>query len=117
MDKKEERNIEIITKEIDSLNASELHDLFMFYYKINHNSPTIVIYDKFIDFLESFDSNPFKPNDSKVFKKQMAESLIACTADQLSLITAIMLIKKKFTVDEIINHYYANINVFENDLF
>jgi hypothetical protein len=28
-----------------------------------------------------------------------------------------MLIKRKFTVEEIIEHYYSNVNVFDNDLF
>lgn len=117
MDKKSERNTEILTKEIDSLNANELHELFMFYYKVNYQQPTIVLYDKFMEFLESFETNPFKINDSKAFKKQLTESLLKYTADGMSLITAVMLIKKKFTVEEIISHYYASINVFENDLF
>ena len=39
MDKKSERNAEILTKEIDSLNANELHELFMFYYKVNYQQP------------------------------------------------------------------------------
>lgn len=70
-----------------------------------------------MEFLESFETNPFKINDSKAFKKQLTESLLKYTADGMSLITAVMLIKKKFTVEEIITHYYASINVFDNDLF
>ena len=35
----------------------------------------------------------------------------------MSLITAAVLLKKKFTLNEIIHNYYANINAFENNLF
>ena len=34
--KKPEETIEILTKEIESLNSIEAHDLVLFYYKINH---------------------------------------------------------------------------------
>ena len=33
---KSEKNIEILNQEIETLNSVELHELFMFYYKINH---------------------------------------------------------------------------------
>lgn len=112
-----EETIEILTKEIESLNSIEAHDLVLFYYKINHQHFNITTYDKFSEFLESFDKNPFKLNDDKTFKKQLAESLIACTTDYMSLITAVELIKCKFSVQEIINHYYSSMNVFDNDLF
>lgn len=115
--KKPEETIEILTKEIESLNSIEAHDLVLFYYKINHEHYNITTYDKFNEFLESFDKNPFKLNDDKTFKKQLAESLIACTTDYMSLITAVELIKCKFSVQEIINHYYSTMNVFDNDLF
>ena len=115
--KKPEETIEILTKEIESLNSIEAHDLVLFYYKINHEHYNITTYDKFNEFLESFDKNPFKLNDDKAFKKQLAESLIACTTDYMSLITAVELIKCKFSVQEIINHYYSTMNVFDNDLF
>ena len=47
----------------------------------------------------------------------MKHNLIAYTDDPMSLITAIVLIKRKFTVDEIIDNYYYNVNVFDNNLF
>lgn len=112
-----EKTIEILTKEIESLNSIEMRDLVVFYYKINHQHFNITTFDKFNNFLESFDKNPFKPNDDKAFKKQLTESLIAFTDDYMSLITAVELIKCKFSVQEIINHYYSNVNVFDNDLF
>lgn len=112
-----EKTIEILTKEIESLNSIQAHDLVLFYYKINHQHYNITTYEKFNEFLESFDKNPFKLNDDKAFKKQLAENLIACTDDYMSLITAVELIKCKFSVQEIINHYYSSMNVFDNDLF
>ena len=115
--KKPEETIEILTKEIESLNSVEMHDLVLFYYKINHQHYNITTYENFNEFLESFDKNPFRPNDDKAFKKQLIESLIAYTTDYMSLITAVELIKCKFSVQEIINHYYSNMNVFDNDLF
>ena len=112
-----EKSIEILNQELDSLTTLELHELFMFYYKINHQHFNLVTYDKFYKFLQSFDKNPFRCNDDKNFKKQLTESLIAYTDDYISLITAVMLLKKKFTIDEIIDNYYSNINVFDNNLF
>lgn len=112
-----DKSIEILRQEIETLNDTELHDLFMFYYKINHQYFNIATFDKFNDFLESFDKNPFRRNDDKTFKKQLTENLIAYTDDYMSLITAVVLIKRKFTVEEIIDNYYSNINVFDNNLF
>ena len=48
---------------------------------------------------------------------KLIENLITYTYDHMSLITAVVLIKRKFTVDEIIENYYSNINVFDNNLF
>ena len=65
-----EKTIEILTKEIESLNSAQTHDLVLFYYKINHQHYNITTYDKFNEFLESFDKNPFRRCDDKDFKKQ-----------------------------------------------
>ena len=115
--KKLEKTIEILTKEIESLNSIEAHDLVLFYSRINHKHYNITTYEKFDEFLEAFDKNPLRLNDDKSFKKQLAESIIACTTDYMSLMTAVKLIKCKFSVQEIINHYYSSMNVFDNDLF
>lgn len=112
-----EKTIEILTKEIESLSSLEAHDLVWFYYTINHQHYNITTFEKFNKFLEAFDKNPFKINDDKTFKKQLAESLAACTTDYMSLITAVELIKCKFSLPEIIEHYYSSMNVFDNDLF
>ena len=89
----------------------------MFYYKVNYQHPTIVLYDKFMEFLEAFESNPFRFNEDKKFKKELIENIIKYSHDHMSMITAAVLLKKKFTLNEIIQNYYANINAFENDLF
>lgn len=115
--KNTEKTIEVLTKEIETLTNAELHELFIFYYRLNHQYENIVSHDKFNEFLRSFESNPFRTHEDKVFRKQLIDNLITYTDDHMSLITAIVLIKKKFTIDEIIENYYSNINAFDNNLF
>lgn len=114
---KTEKSIETLTKELATLDSAELYDLFTFYYRINHQHSNLTSPDNFAKFLVSFDKNPFCRNEDKEFRKQMIDNLIAYTDDHMSLITAIVLLKRKFTVNEIIDNYYANVNVFENNLF
>ena len=114
---KTEKTIETLTKELAALDNAELHDLFTFYYRINHVHANLTSFDNFNAFLISFDKNPFKRCDDKDFRKQMIDNLIAYTDDQMSLITAIVLLKRKFTVNEIIENYYENVDAFDNDLF
>ena len=111
------KSIDTLTKELAALDCAELHDLFNFYYRINHQHANLTSFENFNKFLVSFDKNPFRRCEDKDFRKQMIDNLIAYTDDHMSLITAIVLLKRKFTVDEIIDNYYANVNVFENDLF
>jgi hypothetical protein len=115
--KKSEKTIETLNVEISTLTSTELHDLFLFFYKINHQYPNLTTFEKFYEFMESLEKNPFRVNDDKNYTKQFAENLIAYTDDHFHLITAIMLIKKKFTVDEIIENFYSNVNVYDNNLF
>ena len=115
--KKSEKTIETLNVEISTLTSTELHDLFLFFYKINHQYPNLTTFEKFYEFMESLEKNLFRVNDDKNYKKQFAENLIAYTDDHFNLITAIMLIKKKFTVDEIIENFYSNVNVYDNNLF
>ena len=115
--KNPEKTLEILTKEIETLTDAELHELFIFYYRLNHQYENIVTRDKFDEFLHSFEQNPFRQHNDKAFRKQLIENLITYTYDHMSLITAVVLIKRKFTVDEIIENYYSNINVFDNNLF
>lgn len=114
---KNEKAIEILTQEINALNSDELHELFLFYYKINYQHFNLATFENFNEFLTSFDKNPFRQHDDKTFKKQLIDSLVEYTDDYMSLITAVVLIKRKFTIEEIIENYYATINAFDSNLF
>ena len=67
-----EKNInkitETLTKELESLSNEGLHEFFIFFYRMNHQYGNMIAVDKFEEFLESFDSNPFKLNEDKAFK-------------------------------------------------
>ena len=104
--------IDTLTKELESLNDEELHEFFMFFYKLNHQQCNMITTEAFEDFLGAFDSNPFKAQNNKPFKKELIENILKYAYDHMSLITAAVLIKKKFTIDEVINNYYSNIDVF-----
>ena len=108
---------ELLTKELETMGNVELHDFFIFFYRLNHNYGNMITHDKFMEFLEAFESNPFRFNEDKKFKKELIENIIKYSHDHMSMITAAVLLKKKFTLHEIIQNYYANINAFENDLF
>ena len=108
---------EALSKELETLNNEDLHDFFMIFYKLNHHHYNMICPDKFDEFLEAFDSNPFKVNEDKAFKKQLIANIIKYACDHMSLITTAVLIKKKFTIDEIINNYYSNINAFDNEWY
>ena len=108
---------ETLIKELEGLSSEGLHDFFMFFYRINHRHFNMISPDAFEEFLESFDRNPFKLNEDKAFRKQLIDNIVKYSYDHMSLVTAAMLIKRKFSIQEIINNYYANVNVFDNDLF
>ena len=106
-----------LAKELETLNDSELHDLFIFFYQINHQHYNTISHDSFEEFLEAFDINPFKLNEDKAFRKQLIDSILKHSYDHMSLLTAAILVKKKFTISEIIENYYSNFNVYDNSLF
>jgi hypothetical protein len=108
---------ETLTKELEGMSNEGLRDFFKFFYKLNHQHYNMITPDQFEEFLETFDSNPFKVNEDKSFRKQLIENIIKYSYDHMSLITAAVLIKKKFTTEEIIQNYYANVNVFDNGWF
>ena len=62
---------ETLTKELESLSNEGLHEFFKFFYKMNHTQGCMIEVDKFEEFLEAFDSNPFKVNEDKLFRKQL----------------------------------------------
>ena len=108
---------ETLIKELESLSEDGLHEFFMFFYKMNHQQGNMITDDKFEDFLEAFDSNPFKVNEDKKFRKQLIDNIIEYAYDHMSLLTAAVLIKKKFTISEIMRNYYASIDVFSNSWY
>ena len=112
-----EKNLEALRDEIDSLNGEELHELFLFYYRINHQHYNLITDDNFNKFLETFEKNPFKQNNDKAFKKQLTDGLLEYTHDHMSLLTAVVLIKRKFSIDEIIRNYYSNVDYFDGYWF
>ena len=116
-EKKIDKSTETLIKELESMSNEALRDFFKFFYKLNHQEFNMIFPEKFDEFLAAFDSNPFKVNEDKTFRKQLIENLIKYTNDHMSLITAAILIKKKFTIDELIENYYANFDVFEHALF
>ncbi len=109
------KTTDTLIKEIESLSDEGLRDFFIFFYRLNHQLGTATQNPRFEKFLSEFDLNPFKENSDKKFRKQFIDSIVAYSSDHMSLITAAMLIKKKFSIDEIIQNYYLNVDVFSND--
>ncbi|MBR6687117.1 MAG: hypothetical protein IKL69_06920 [Paludibacteraceae bacterium] len=108
---------ETLTKELESLSTEGLHEFFKFVYKLNHMHSNMIAQDKFEEFLEAFDSNPFKLNEDKAFRKQLIENIIKYAHDHISLITAAVLIKKKFTIEELTRNYYASVDLFDGNWY
>ncbi len=114
---KSEKTTSILTKELETLTDTQLHDLFTFFYKLNSQCGNLLSAENFDKFLRSFECNPFRNNFDPIFKKQLIQNLIAYTDDHMSLITAVMLLKQQFSIEEIIDNYYSHIDVFESNLF
>ena len=108
---------ETLTKELESLSSEGLREFFRFFYKMNHNQTNMITPENFEEFLEAFDNNPFKVNEDKRFRKQLIDNIIKYAFDHMSLITAAVLIKKKFTIEELIENYYASVDVFDGDWY
>ena len=104
--------VETLTKELESLSPEGLHEFFKFFYKMNHDCVNMITQENFEEFLEIFDLNPFKVNEDKKFKKQLIDAVIKYSHDLTSLITAAVLIKRKFTIEEIADNYYASVDLF-----
>ena len=108
---------ETLTKELETLSDEGLHEFFKFFYKLNHIHGNMIELDRFEEFLEAFDSNPFKVNEDKTFRKQLIKNILEYAHDHMSLITAAVLIKKKFSIEELPQNYYANIDLFNGNWF
>ena len=106
-----------LAKELEVLNDSELHDLFIFFYEINHQNCNTIKPEKFIEFLESFKYNPFRKHEDKTSRKELIENLLTYTTDPMSLLTAAMLIKRKFTINEVVNNFYSSFDFYNDNWF
>ena len=115
--KETDKIAETLVKELESLNAEGLHEFFKFLYKMNHIHGNMMTIDNFEEFLSAFEDNPFKINENKEFKKQLINNVLKYSHDHMSLITATVLIKKKFTIEEIANNYYASVDLFGGGWF
>ena len=111
------KTTETLLKELETMSDAGLHDMFLFFYKLNHMHGNMIDNESFNKFLEAFESNPFRHHEDKAFRKQLIENLIKYSFDHMGLLTAAMLIKKKFTIEEVINNYYANVDAFGYDVF
>ena len=111
------KTTETLIKELETMSDTGLHDLFMFFYKLNCTQGNMIYNNKFNEFLEAFTTNPFRHHEDKAFRKELIENLIKYSFDHMSLLTAALLLKKKFTIDEVINNYYSNVDVFGDDMF
>ena len=111
------KETEALIKELESMNSESLHAFFRFFYKLNYQNYNTISPESFELFLGAFDKNPFKETDDKTFKKQLIDSILQYASDHMSLLTAAMLIKKKFTTDEIIRNYYSNVDVFASEWY
>ena len=105
-----------LAKELESLNDSELHDLFIFFYQINHQHYNTTP-EQFMEFLGSFKSNPFRKHEDKTSRKELIENLLTYTTDPMSLLTAAMLIKRKFTINEVVNNFYSSFDFYNDNWF
>jgi large subunit ribosomal protein L7/L12 len=109
--------IDTLTKELEGLSPEGLQEFFKFFYHMNHNYGNMIALDNFEEFLETFDSNPFKVNEDKKFRKQLIDAVIKYSTDYMSLITAAVLIKKKFNMEELTRNYYASVDVFDGNWY
>ena len=111
------KTTETLIKELETMSDPGLHDLFTFFYKLNCNQSNMIYGDKFNEILAAFNSNPFRHHEDKAFRKELIENLIKYSYDHMSLLTATLLLKKKFTIDEVIQNYYSTVDAFGYDMF
>lgn len=116
-DKNVNKVTETLTKELEGLTNEGLHEFFVFFYKLNHVNGYMITNEKFEEFLEAFENNPFKTNDSPKFRKELIQNILKYAHDHMSLITAAVLIKKKFTLEELTQNYYSNVDIFDNNWY
>ena len=112
-----QKTTDTLIKELETMSDAGLHDLFLVVYYLSAKDGYMVYGDKFDEFLGAFNRNPFKINEDKAFRKELIENITKYCYDHMNLLTAVLLLKKRFTVNEVINNYYTNMNVFGYDFF
>ena len=112
-----EQKTEKARKELEKLNGEQLHQLFLFFYRLNYRQSNMTTTAKFNEFLGSLDSNPFKVQESKEARKQLIDNLVHYTNDRMGLLTAAVLIRNDYDIEDIIDNYYANVDVFSEDFY
>ena len=57
------KTTETLIKELETMSDSGLHDMFLFFYKLNHMHGNMIDNESFNKFLEAFESNPFRHHE------------------------------------------------------
>ena len=73
--------------------------------------------ETFQEFLKAFTSNPFRPPENAKLRKELIDNMVNYSRDHMSLLTAALLLKRKFTIDELVQNYYSNVDAFGYDMF
>ncbi len=108
---------EVATRELGTLNNPQLFQMFQFYYQVNREVANITTPEKFEACLEAFDRNPFRAYNDTKYRTEIINNLLEYTIDYDSLIVAAHLLKNDYSVDELIDNYYAGISAFDSNLF
>ena len=115
IEKKINKMNDALTKELETLNDTDLHNLFLFCYKVNHQYYATIDSEKFVEFLESFKSNPFRKSDDKASRKELIENICKYANEPMSLLTAAMLLKRKFTLEEVIENFFSTYDFYGSE--
>ena len=97
-----QKTTDTLIKELETMSDAGLHDLFLVVYYLSAKNGYMVYGDKFDEFLGAFNRNPFRLNEDKAFRKELIENVTKYCYDHMSLLTAVLLLKKRFTVNEVI---------------
>ena len=111
------KTTETLIKELETLSDKSLYDLFCFFNKLNHTYGQMIDNETFQEFLKAFTSNPFRPPENAKLRKELIDNMVNYSRDHMSLLTATLLLKRKFTIDELVQNYYSNVDAFGYDMF
>ena len=106
------KTTETLIKELETLSDKSLYDLFCFFYKLNHIYGQMIDNETFEEFLKAFTSNPFRPPENEKLRKELIDNMVNYSRDHMNLLTVALLLKRKFTIDELVQNYYSNVDAF-----